>query len=303
MQKFYVPTSRQLKRLESVTRSPIFSHFSETLSGVSTIRAFGATKAFICESHRRVDWNLRCFYPKFLSNRWLAFRLKLCGNLIVLFAAIFAVQSRDDFRDQPGFVGLIMTYSLSMTQILNWLVRQSSDLEANAVSVERIEEYASGEIEAEWRRPENVNPVVSEHWPANGAIEFVDLSVRYRPGLELVLKKVNLVIKAAQKVGVCGRTGSGKTSLTLALFRILEAEAGGQIRIDGLDIAQIGLHELRHRLAIIPQDPVRFVISFFRFFNLGFLLRCSTRAQFAPIWIRLGSTLMLICGEHWRCAT
>lgn len=232
---------------------------------MSTIRAFDATRDFIRESHRRVDLNLRCFYPKFIANRWLAFRLKLCGNLIVLFAAVFAVQSREDFRDQPGFVGLIMTYSLSMTQILNWLVRQSSDLEANAVSVERIEEYASGEIEAEWRRPENVNPVLSEQWPSEGTIEFVDVSVRYRPGLELVLKKVNLVIEAGQKVGVCGRTGSGKTSLTLALFRILETEAGGQIRIDGLDIARIGLHELRHKLAIIPQDPVGFLIFFSNF--------------------------------------
>ena len=208
-----MPTSRQLKRLESITRSPIFSHFSETLSGVSTIRAFGATSAFIGESHRRVDANLRCFYPKFIANRWLAFRLKLVGNLIVLFSAIFAVHSRDAFRDAPGFVGLIMTYSLSLTQILNWLVRQSSDLEANAVSVERIEEYCSegseAMVEAVWRRPVNANPAISEHWPTKGAIEFEDVSVRYRPGLELVLKGVSLVIDAGQKVGVCGRTGSG----------------------------------------------------------------------------------------------
>ncbi|KAH9387597.1 Canalicular multispecific organic anion transporter 1 [Tyrophagus putrescentiae] len=242
IQKFYVPTSRQLKRLESITRSPIFSHFSETLSGVSTIRAFGATSAFIGESHRRVDANLRCFYPKFIANRWLAFRLKLVGNLIVLFSAIFAVHSRDAFRDAPGFVGLIMTYSLSLTQILNWLVRQSSDLEANAVSVERIEEYCSEGMSTGRRK---------------GAIEFEDVSVRYRPGLELVLKGVSLVIDAGQKVGVCGRTGSGKSTLTLALFRILEADQG-RITIDGVDISRIGLHELRHCLAIIPQDSVLF---------------------------------------------
>lgn len=207
-----MPTSRQLKRLESITRSPVFSHFSETLNGVSTIRAFGATGAFIRESHRRVDANLRCFYPKFIANRWLAFRLKLIGNLIVLFAAVFAVHSRDAFRDSPGFVGLIMTYSLSLTQILNWLVRQSSDLEANAVSVERIEEYCQGKeemAEAVWRRPVNANPTLGDGWPERGALEFENVSVRYRPGLELVLKDINLVIEAGQKVGVCGRTGSG----------------------------------------------------------------------------------------------
>ena len=138
LQKFYVATSRQLKRLESVTRSPIYSHFGETLSGVQTIRAYGATKRFIADSNNKVDTNQRCYFPSFIANRWLALRLEFCGNLIVFFSAAFAVVSREQFALQPGFIGLILTYSLSVTQTLNWLVRMTSEVETNIVSVERI---------------------------------------------------------------------------------------------------------------------------------------------------------------------
>ncbi|OTF75909.1 hypothetical protein BLA29_010920, partial [Euroglyphus maynei] len=141
IQKFYVATSRQLKRLESVTRSPIYSHFGETLSGVSTIRAYGCSKRFIQESNQRVDTNQRCYFPSVIANRWLAIRLEFCGNLITFFAAAFSVLSRDSFQSQPGFAGLIMTYAMSITQTLNWLIRMTSEMETNVVSVERIDEY------------------------------------------------------------------------------------------------------------------------------------------------------------------
>ena len=251
-QKFYVATSRQLKRLESVTRSPIYSHFGETLSGVHTIRAYGATRRFIADSNRIVDTNQRCNYSTVIANRWLALRLELCGNLIILFSALFAVTSREAFQAQPGFIGLVMTYSLSVTQTLNWLVRMTSEIETNVVSVERIGEYCENVTEKEWTREVNEDPVVPAGWPAAGAVDFERYALRYREGLSLVLDGVTLHVAPGEKVGICGRTGAGKSSLTLALFRILEP-AAGRITIDGVDITRIGLHELRSKLSIIPQ--------------------------------------------------
>ena len=119
-------------------RSPIYSHFGETLSGVSTIRAFGATRCFIGESNYRMDTNQQCYYPSFIDNRWLAVRLEFCGNLVVLFTAVFSVLSRESFEQYPGYVGLMITYALTITQTLNWLVRMTSELETSVVSVERI---------------------------------------------------------------------------------------------------------------------------------------------------------------------
>lgn len=133
IQKFYLATSRQLKRLESITRSPIYSHFGETLSGVTTIRAYGLGDAFTRQSDGHVDTNQRCYYPNFIANRWLALRLEFCGNLIIIAAAAFAVFYRDTFADQPGFAGLIITYSFTVTLNLNWMVRMTSDMETNVV--------------------------------------------------------------------------------------------------------------------------------------------------------------------------
>ena len=183
-----------MKRLESVTRSPIYSHFSETLSGVSTIRAYNSTSRFIGESNYRVDYNQVCYFPSVCANRWLAVRLEFIGNLIILFAAIFAVYGRDHLS--PGVVGLSITYALSVTQTLNWLVRMTSEMETNIVSVERIVEYCDNPTEAEWS---SLNKPPTE-WPQNGAIEFGDLSTRYREGLELVLKGIEAKIEPGEKV-------------------------------------------------------------------------------------------------------
>lgn len=174
----------------------------------------------------------------------------MVGNLIILFAALFAVMGRTD----PGFVGLSVSYALQITQTLNWLVRMTSDVETNIVAVERIKEYAETEQEAAWENP-NVN--VSKTWPEMGRVEFRNYQVRYREGLDLVLRGISFVVNGGEKVGIVGRTGAGKSSLTLALFRIIES-AGGSIIIDGQDVSKLGLHALRSRLTIIPQDPVLF---------------------------------------------
>uniref|UniRef100_A0A3P8Z0T1 ATP-binding cassette, sub-family C (CFTR/MRP), member 3 n=1 Tax=Esox lucius TaxID=8010 RepID=A0A3P8Z0T1_ESOLU len=252
VQRFYVATSRQLKRLESVSRSPIYSHFSETLTGSSVIRAYGRHNAFVLLNDMKVDENQKSYYPGIVSNRWLGVRIEFIGNCIVLFAALFAVIGKAHLN--PGLVGLSVSYALLVTMSLNWMVRMTSDLESNIVAVERVKEYSETKTEAPWEVEEK-KP--SPDWPSHGNVEFSDYSVRYREGLELVLKNLTLSVKGGEKIGIVGRTGAGKSSMTLCLFRLLEA-AGGEITIDGVNISEIGLHDLRSKLTIIPQEPVLF---------------------------------------------
>ncbi|XP_044166542.1 ATP-binding cassette sub-family C member 3-like [Acropora millepora] len=252
IQRIYVATSRQLKRIESVSRSPIFNNFFETINGASTIRAFGQQDRLIQDNYHRVDENHVAYFPGVSANRWLALRLEFVGNLAILFAAIFAVIRRDSI--DSGLVGLSITYALQVTASLNWMVRMSSELETNIVSVERVKEYAETTTEADWIVQDNRPP---DDWPDQGSIVMSDFDLRYREGLPLVLKQINCDIKPGEKIGIVGRTGAGKSTLTLALFRILE-RAGGKILIDGIDISKLGLQDLRSRLTIIPQDPVLF---------------------------------------------
>ena len=254
VQRFYVCTSRQLKRIESVTRSPIYSHFQESLSGVSTIRGYRMQNNFIQESENRVDRNQEVYYPSICANRWLAIRLELVGHFVVFSAALFAVLSRQLSITNAGLIGLSISYALSITQVLNWLVRMTSELEANIVSVERVKEYAELEREAS-PVTEKIN--LPADWPKQGVVQFNNYSVRYRKDLDPVIDRLDLDIVGGQKLAIVGRTGAGKSSLTLALFRILEAD-GGSIVIDGINIADVGLDDLRSRLTIIPQDPVLF---------------------------------------------
>ncbi|XP_061912298.1 ATP-binding cassette sub-family C member 3 isoform X1 [Entelurus aequoreus] len=252
VQRFYVATSRQLKRLESVSRSPIYSHFSETITGSSVIRAFGRCSAFVLMNDMKVDDNQKSYYPGVVSNRWLGVRIEFIGNCIVLFAALFAVTGKDNLN--PGLVGLSVSYALQVTMSLNWMVRMTSDLENNIVAVERVKEYSETQTEAAWEI-EDRKPHAD--WPMKGNVEFHDYSVRYREGLDLVLKNLTLNVKGGEKIGIVGRTGAGKSSMTLCLFRLLEA-AEGDIAIDDVKISEIGLHDLRSKLTIIPQEPVLF---------------------------------------------
>ncbi|XP_070778984.1 multidrug resistance-associated protein 1 isoform X2 [Enoplosus armatus] len=252
VQRFYVASSRQLKRLESVSRSPIYTHFNETLLGTSVIRAFCEQERFIRESDQRVDDNQKAYYPSIVANRWLAVRLEFVGNFIVSFAALFAVMARESLS--PGIMGLAISYALQLTASLTWLVRMSSDVETNIVAVEKVKEYSDTEKEAEWKHKSSSLP---PGWPTDGCIDFRDFGLCYRHDLDPAIHNITINIKGGEKVGIVGRTGAGKSSLTLGLFRIIEA-AEGHIFIDGVDIAQLGLHELRSRITIIPQDPVLF---------------------------------------------
>ncbi|KAB5518421.1 hypothetical protein PHYPO_G00165670 [Pangasianodon hypophthalmus] len=251
VQRFYVATSRQLRRLDSVSRSPIYSHFGETVAGLSVIRAYRHQERFMEHNKVTIDNNLKSIYPWIVSNRWLAIRLEFLGNLVVFFSALFAVISRDSL--DSGLVGLSISYALNVTQTLNWLVRMTSELETNIVAVERISEYTDIKNEAPWLT--DICP--PNDWPTEGKIRFENYKARYRPELELVLHGVTCNIENTEKIGIVGRTGAGKSSLTNCLFRIMEA-AEGHIIIDGVDISTLGLHTLRNRLTIIPQDPVLF---------------------------------------------
>ncbi|XP_037610526.1 canalicular multispecific organic anion transporter 2 isoform X2 [Sebastes umbrosus] len=252
VQRFYVATSRQLKRLESVSRSPIYSHFSETVTGCSVIRAYGRHSAFVLMSDMKVDENQKSYYPGIVSNRWLGVRIEFIGNCIVFFAALFAVTGKEHLN--AGDVGLSVSYALQVTMSLNWMVRMTSDLENNIVAVERVKEYSETKTEAPWEVEDKKPP---PEWPTEGNVEFHDYSVRYREGLDLVLKNLTLSVKGGEKVGIVGRTGAGKSSMTLCLFRLLEA-ASGEITIDEVKISELGLHDLRSKLTIIPQEPVLF---------------------------------------------
>uniref|UniRef100_A0A665U0M1 ABC-type glutathione-S-conjugate transporter n=1 Tax=Echeneis naucrates TaxID=173247 RepID=A0A665U0M1_ECHNA len=252
VQSFYVATSCQLRRLEAVSRSPIYTHFNETVQGASVIRAFGEQSRFILQANKRVDFNQTSYFPRFVATRWLAVNLEFVGNGVVLAAAILSVMGKSTLS--PGIVGLAVSHSLQVTGILSWIVRSWTDVENNIVSVERVNEYAETAKEASWSKEGSTLPLA---WPQTGTIEFQDYGLQYRKGLELALKGITLNIHEREKVGIVGRTGAGKSSLALGIFRILEA-AKGRIFIDGVNIEDIGLHDLRSRITIIPQDPVLF---------------------------------------------
>eukprot|EP00038_Savillea_parva_P030625 m.79033 g.79033 ORF g.79033 m.79033 type:complete len:1540 (+) comp9265_c0_seq4:864-5483(+) len=252
IQRYYVRTSRQLKRLESVSRSPIYSHFSETLSGVSSIKAYDKAGLFVADNQCKVDFNLQAYYPSVSANRWLAMRLEFLGNCVIFFAALFSVLEIGKNVD-ASTAGLSLTYAMSVTQTLNWMVRMATELETNIVAVERVDEYTNIETE----KPSTMARLTPLTWPDGGQIEFRSYACRYRDGLPLVLRGINCTIGRGEKVGVVGRTGAGKSSLMLALFRIVEP-AEGTIVIDGEDITQIGLDDLRKKITIMPQDAVLF---------------------------------------------
>ncbi|KTF95018.1 hypothetical protein cypCar_00022159, partial [Cyprinus carpio] len=251
IQSFYVATSCQLRRLESVSRSPIYTHFNETVQGASVIRAFGEQSRFILLANSRVDHNQTSYFPRFVATRWLAVNLEFLGNLLVLAAAILSVMGRSTLS--PGIVGLAVSHSLQVTGILSWIVRAWTDVENNIVSVERVKEYAETTKEAPWTIEDS--PLPSD-WPRSGSIGFQEYGLQYRRGLDWALKEISFSVNESEKVGIVGRTGAGKSSLALGIFRILEA-AKGKIFIDGINIAEVGLHELRSRITIIPQVHVK----------------------------------------------
>lgn len=248
----YLNSSRDLKRLESVQRSPLYQQFGETLSGIVTIRAYGDTPRFIVDNHRRINAYNRPHIYLWASNRWLSLRVDVTGALVSFFSAAFVLMNIG--RIDAGAAGLSLTYAVTFTENVLWFVRLYAEVQQNMNSVERVKEYLEVEQEAQAVIPYSRPPT---NWPSQGAVEFLEYTTRYRPDLEPVLKSISFAVQPGEKVGIVGRTGAGKSSLALALFRGLEAEKG-QIVIDHVNIGDIGLRDLRESITIVPQDPTLF---------------------------------------------
>jgi ABC-type multidrug transport system fused ATPase/permease subunit len=257
VQWFFRPGYREAKRLDGISGSPIYAHFGETLNGISTIRAFGHQRRFIAENESRISVNQRADYTqKCGCDRWLPVRLETIGNSITFVVACLGVWQRGS--TYAALVGLTLSYAIDMTGLLSWLIRIISELESNMVSVERITEYAALESEeATGAATRGGAKPVRPDWPSAGAIQFRNTQMRYRPGLPLVLRGVSFDVRAGEKVGICGRTGSGKSTLIVALWRLVEP-CGGSITLDGVDVQNITLKDLRSRVTCIPQDPILF---------------------------------------------
>ncbi|PWA42525.1 ABC transporter Tap-like, P-loop containing nucleoside triphosphate hydrolase [Artemisia annua] len=250
---YYLATSREITRLDSITKAPVIHHFSESISGVMTIRCFRKQDRFIQENVERVDGNLRMDFHNNGSNGWLGFRMEFLGSLFLCVSTIFMILLPSNVI-KPEDVGLSLSYGLSLNGLLFWALFTSCFVENRMVSVERIKQFTNIPSEAEWVKKDNPPP---PNWPDHGSLELRDLQVRYRPNTPLVLKGITLNIQGGQKIGVVGRTGGGKSTLIQVLFRLVEP-TGGSIIIDGIDISTLGLHDLRSRFGIIPQEPILF---------------------------------------------
>lgn len=248
----YLGASRDLKRLESVQRTPIYQQFGETLTGITTIRAYGDQRRFIRDNLNNVNGHNRPFIYMWACNRWLAFRADFLGQAVTFSTGVFIIFSIG--KIDSGAAGIVLSYAMTFTENVLWFIRQYGENQQNMNAMERVKEYLDIEQEApavvKGRRP-------PESWPEYGCVEFINYSTRYREDLEPVLRNVSVKINPKEKVGIVGRTGAGKSSLTLALFRALEADSG-RIVVDDMDISTIGLQDLREKITIVPQDPTLF---------------------------------------------
>uniref|UniRef100_A0A3B1INS5 ATP binding cassette subfamily C member 8 n=1 Tax=Astyanax mexicanus TaxID=7994 RepID=A0A3B1INS5_ASTMX len=255
IQKYFRMASRDLQQLEDSTQIPLLSHFSQTIEGLITIRAFRHEQRFRKKLLEYTDANNIASLFLTAANRWLEVRMEYIGAFVVLIAAVASITSALYSEVSAGLVGLGLTYALMVSNYLNWMVRNLADMEVQLGCVKRISSLLHTE-------PENytgdLTPAqVPSLWPKYGEIQIENLSVGYGSSLKPVLKRVNAHIKPGQKVGICGRTGSGKSSFSLALFRLVD-QFEGRIIIDGIDIAKLPLQTLRSRFSIIPQDPFLF---------------------------------------------
>ncbi|XP_003699343.2 putative multidrug resistance-associated protein lethal(2)03659 isoform X2 [Megachile rotundata] len=251
---FYLATSRSVKRLEGVTRSPVFAHLSATLQGLPTIRAFGAQEILTKEFDQHQDLHSSTWYVFIASSRAFAFWLDFfCVIYIGLVTMSFLVMF-DATSTEGGSVGLAITQSIGLTGMFQWGMRQSTELENQMTSVERVLEYSNVESEPPLESAPDKKP--RETWPEEGKIEFKNVALRYDPAEAPVLKDLNFIVYPQEKIGIVGRTGAGKSSLISAIFRFAFLE--GAIEIDGVNIIEIGLHDLRSKISIIPQEPFLF---------------------------------------------
>ncbi|KAM9754739.1 ATP-binding cassette sub-family C member 8 isoform 1-T1 [Menidia menidia] len=255
IQKYFRMASRDLQQLEDSTQLPLLSHFSETVEGLITIRALRYEPRFRQRLLQFTDANNIASLFLTAANRWLEVRMEYIGACVVLVAAVASITNSLYNQLSPGLVGLGLTYALMVSNYMNWMVRNLADMEVQLGSVKRI----NGLLKTEPENYEGLLTVsqVPEGWPRHGEIKIQNLSVRYDATLKPVLKNVNAHVSPSQKVGICGRTGSGKSSFSLAFFRMVDMFEG-RIVIDNIDISKLPLQTLRSRLSIILQDPILF---------------------------------------------
>jgi ABC-type multidrug transport system fused ATPase/permease subunit len=322
MRKFR-PAARDMKRSEQRTRSPIFTHFGEALRGTEVIRSIpGAIRTWSAKHRSLADTNLSAFSTVKALDRWLSISLEAIGNSMVLITAVASVFLTRAGRLQSGAAGWGLTQSLAITGLMAWAVRNLTMLESHMMSVMRVSELTDIDVEEADERgaeegkgenqsqmpkemegpgealkidfpanvkgalgvaPVNDKALVADGWPWKGGVHFNNVSMRYNSASPLVLKGVTLSVPPGSTLGVVGRTGSGKSSLLLLLFRIVEIESGGSIEIDGVDIRSVSIETLRNSLAIIPQDPVLFSGT------LAFNLDATGKATPDEMWTALGA--------------
>ncbi|KAJ1557628.1 Multidrug resistance-associated protein 4 [Nowakowskiella sp. JEL0078] len=248
-------TSRQIKRMEAITRSPVYSSFNSTLEGLLTIRAFDAEDRFSDKFVRTQNENTRIWFMFLSATRWLGLRLDVLSSCFVIFISFLTVLLQKSLGLSPGIVGLLLSYSLQLMTLLQWCVRQSAEVENLMVSVERVLEYT--ELEPEAPPFTDIRP--PDSWPSQGDVEIKDLSLIYPKTNKPALQNITVHMKPGQRCGIIGRTGAGKSSFLQAIFRLVEpTPSSGTIFIDGIDTSTIGLADLRSRISIIPQEPFCF---------------------------------------------
>ncbi|PIA50779.1 hypothetical protein AQUCO_01200196v1 [Aquilegia coerulea] len=254
---YYQTTAREAKRLDSISRSPVYAQFGEALNGLSSIRAYKAYDRMAKINGKSMDNNVRFTLINMSANRWLCIRLETLGGLMIWSIATFAVMQNQGTEKQVAYastVGLILSYAFNMTNLLTSVLRLASVAENSLNAVERAGTYME--------LPSEASDVIESNrplpgWPSSGLIQFENVILRYRPELPPVLHDLSFTVSPSEKVGIVGRTGAGKSSILNALFRIVELERG-RILIDGCNISTLGLTDLRRFLGIIPQSPVLF---------------------------------------------
>lgn len=250
---FYSASGREIKRVEAVQRSHVYNNFNETLTGMDTIKSYQKSEVFLEDNVKKIDRMNEAYYLTLASMRWLDVAVSGLSTgfaLLISFLCVFRV-----FNISASSVGLVLTYVLMMSGMCSLLVVLATQVEQDMNSADRVVEYVHD-------LPQEAPYVISEttprpSWPENGEIKFQNVNLAYRPGLPMVLHDFTVDIKPSEKIGICGRTGAGKSSIMVALYRLVELTSGSII-IDGVDIKSLGLNDLRSKLSIIPQDPVLF---------------------------------------------
>uniref|UniRef100_A0A453SDU3 ABC transmembrane type-1 domain-containing protein n=1 Tax=Aegilops tauschii subsp. strangulata TaxID=200361 RepID=A0A453SDU3_AEGTS len=253
LKRYYVDSARELVRINGTTKAPVMNYASESILGVVTIRAFAATDRFIHNNLQLIDNDATMFFHTVAAQEWILIRVEALQSLTIFTSSLFLILVPPGVIS-PGFAGLCLSYALSLTAAQVFLTRYYSYLENYIISVERIKQYMHLPSEPPTIIPDNRPPI---SWPQEGRIDLQDLKIKYRPNTPLVLKGITCTFPAGNRIGVVGRTGSGKSTLISSLFRLVDP-VGGRILIDNLDICSIGLKDLRTKLSIIPQEPTLF---------------------------------------------